>query len=131
MKKILKGFAIFLTALVILFAGMFLWISRGLDEKSQPVLTGVSAANLQDREYSGFYDGGRFSNGVKVTVTGGQITDIALTQDVMFNNSKVSEELFQRVITQQTTQVDAASGATITSRAYLKAIENALTLKEE
>jgi uncharacterized protein with FMN-binding domain len=43
----------------------------------------------------------------------------------------VSEELFQRVIAQQTTQVDAVSGSTVTSRAYLKAIENALTLKEE
>jgi uncharacterized protein with FMN-binding domain len=131
MKKILKGFAIFLTALVILFAGLFLWISRGLDENSQPVLTGVSAEGAADGEHSGFYDGGRWTNRVKVTVAGGQITDIALTQDVMFKDPKVSEELFQRVIAQQTTQVDAVSGSTVTSRAYLKAIENALTLKEE
>ncbi len=131
MKKFLKGFAIILTALVILCAGLLLWVSRGLDEKSQPVLTGVSAEGLKDGEYSGFYDGGRWTNRVKVTVAGGQITDIALAQDVMFKIPKVADELFQQVIAEQTTQVDVVSGSTVTSHAYLKAIENALTLKEE
>lgn len=131
MRKILKGFAIFLAALVIVFTGLFVWLTQGLDEKSRPVLSGVSAAGLTDGEYDGFYDGGRWTNRVKVTVSGGQIAGVALAQDVMFHNSQVSGELFRRVIAQQATQVDVVSGSTVTSRAYLKAIENALTLKEE
>ena len=131
MKKFLKIVAIVITVLVIIFAGLFLFISRGLDAKSQPALTGVTAQGLKDGVYEGNYDGGRWTNGVKVTVTGEKIGNIVLVQDVMFSDAKVSSELFQRVIAAQSTQVDTVAGATVTSKAYLKSIENALTGKEE
>ena len=131
MKKFLKVVAIVITALVIIFAGMFLFITRGLDAKSQPVLAGVTAQGLADGTYEGGYDGGRFTNRVKVTVAGERIEDIAIVQNVMFSLEKVPPELFQRVIDHQSTQVDVVASATVTSKAYLKAIENALTSKEE
>lgn len=131
MKKFLKIVAIVITALVIIFTGIFLFVSRGLDAKSQPVLGGVTAQGLKDGVYEGSYDGGRWTNGVKVTVSGEKIENIALTQDVMFSDAKVSTELFQKVTAAQSTQVDAVAGSTVTSKAYLKSIENALTSKEE
>lgn len=131
MKKLLKAVAIIITALVILFTGFFLFITRGLDAKSQPVLMGVTAQGLADGEYEGGYDGGRWTNRVKVTVAGERIESIVLSQDVMFPNAKVSAELFGRVIAAQSTRVDAVAGATVTSNAYLKSIETALTGKEE
>ena len=131
MKKFLKIAAIIMTVLVIIFTGFFLYISRGLDAKSQPALSGVTTQGLLDGVYEGGYDGGRWTNRVQVTVAGERIGNIALVQNVMFNNEKVSAELFQKVIEAQSTQVDAVAGATVTSNAYLKAIENALTKKEE
>lgn len=38
----------------------------------------------------------------------------------------LSDELFSDVIKSQNTTVDTISGATVTSKAYLKSIENAL-----
>jgi uncharacterized protein with FMN-binding domain len=102
-----------------------------LDVKSQPALAGVTAKGLKDGTYEGGYEAGRFTNRVKVTVAGEKVGDIALTQDVLFSDAKVSAELFQKVIEAQSTQVDTVAGATVTSRAYLKSIENALTSKEE
>ena len=131
MKKFLKAAAIVITVLVIIFTGLFIFISRGLDAKSQPVLEGATARGLLDGTYEGSYDGGRWTNRVKVTVAGERIGNITLSQDVMFSDAKVSSELFQRVIAAQSTQVDAVAGATVTGNAYLKAIENALTDKEE
>ena len=131
MKKFLKMLAIVITALVILFTGFFLYISRGLDAKSQPVLAGVTAQGLKDGTYEGGYNGGRWTNRIKVTVVGEKIGNIALTQDVMFSDAKASTALFERVIAAQSTQVDTVAGATVTSKAYLKSIENALTGKEE
>jgi uncharacterized protein with FMN-binding domain len=131
MKKFLKIVAIVITALVILFTGLFLFISRGLDAKSQPALAGVTAQGLADGTYEGSYEGGRWTNRVRVTVAGGKIGNIALLQDVIFSKNDVSVALFERVITAQSTQVDAVAGATVTSKAYLKSIENALTSKEE
>ena len=131
MKKFLKFVAVVITAVVLFFTGLFLLIGRGLDANSQPVLAGVTAIGLADGTYEGGYDGGRWTNRVKVAVAGGRIENIVLSQDVMFNDAKVSAELFQRVITAQSTQVDAVAGATVTGNAYLKSIENALTSKEE
>jgi uncharacterized protein with FMN-binding domain len=131
MKKFLKVVAIVITALVILFAGLFLYVSRGLDEKSQPALAGATAQGLKDGTYEGGYEGGRWTNQVKVTIAGEKIGNIALTQDVIFSDAKVSTELFERVIAAQSTQVDTVAGSTVTSKAYLKSIENALTGKEE
>ncbi len=131
MKKFLKVVAVVITVLVIIFAGFFVFISRGLDAQSQPALAGVTAQGLKDGTYEGGYESGRFTNRVKVTVAGEKIGNIAISQDVMFSNAKVSSELFQRVIGAQSTQVDTVAGATVTSKAYLKSIENALTGKEE
>ena len=131
MKKFFKAVAVVITALVIIFTGLFLYISHGLDEKSQPELVGVTAQGLTDGAYEGGYDGGRWTNRVKVTVTGEKITDIAIEQNVMFPLNNVPPELFQRVIDAQTTKVDVVASATVTSKAYLKSIENALIKKGE
>jgi len=131
MKKFFKVVAIVITALVVIFAGFFLYISHGLDAKSQPVLAGVTVQGFADGTYEGSYDGGRWTNRVKVSVAEERIENIVLSQDVMFSDAKVSSELFQKVINAQSTQVDTVAGATVTSNAYLKSIENALTKKEE
>ncbi len=131
MKKALKFFAVILTVLVIVFAGFFLFLVRGLGANSQPELLGMTAAGLMDGAYEGGYDGGRWTNRVRVHVAGEQITEIALLQDVMFAKQETSAQLFQRVVDAQSTKVDAVAGATVTCNAYLKAIENALTEGEK
>ena len=44
----------------------------------------------------------------------------------MFKMDEITTELFDRVIQNQSLDVDIETGATVTSHAYLKAIENAL-----
>lgn len=127
MKKFLKWVAIVITALVILFTVFFVYISKGLDANSQPQVAGADASLLADGVYPGSYEGGRWTNQVNVTVVQGKITDITPTQKVTFDLPAVFQELTQKVIAQQTTLVDTVAGATVTSKAYLKAIENALT----
>lgn len=46
--------------------------------------------------------------------------------DVMFKTDEVTKTLFDRVIQNQSLDVDIETGATVTSHAYLKAIENAV-----
>jgi len=68
------------------------------------------------------------------TVAGGsncwaehRITNIEVLKDVRFPaNEEMRQELFDRIIDQQSLQVDTITGATVTSRAYLKSIEEAL-----
>ena len=131
MKRVFRTTAIVITALVIIFTGFFLYMTRGLDEKNQPQLKGVTASGHEDGIYEGGYDGGRWTNRIKVTVEEGKISDIAILQDVMIPLKDVPPELFKKVMEAQTTQVDTVASATVTSKAYLKSIENALTEKGE
>ena len=66
-------------------------------------------------------------NECDVTVTNGKVTHIQLvgSKDPGAENTDY-EMLYDRVIQAQSLQVDTISGATLTSKAYLQAVENAL-----
>ena len=113
-------------------AGGFGW-SRLMKEhkeaRSLP-LNAVDFSKLKDGTYHGAYAGGMFkwrANECDVTVANGQVTDIQLvaTKDPAAENTDHAM-LYDRVIEAQSLQVDTISGATLTSKAYLQAVENAL-----
>lgn len=84
---------------------------------------------LKDGKYIGEYAGGMKklrANKVQVTVSSGKVTEIELLEAKNKPSNKLMEELYGRVIKAQTLQVDTISGATITSKALLKSVEDAL-----
>jgi uncharacterized protein with FMN-binding domain len=83
-----------------------------------------------DGTYTGKYDGGRWSNELSVTVKDHKITKIDVVKDVTFPKPEWTDQLFKEVIEKQSVDVDVVSGATVTSKAYLKSIENALAKGE-
>lgn len=72
-----------------------------------------------------FTAGGR-ANKVQVSISSSKVTDIQLLEQTEKRPSTFTDELFGRVIQSQSLQVDTISGATLSSKAYLKAIEHAL-----
>ncbi len=124
MKKhrILK-IVLLIFSLIIIAGACFLFI--GLNTKNVAIAN-IDIAQVSDGTYTGKYSAGRFSNEVSVTVKGGKITDIRLLKDVAVSLPGMSEKLFQNVIASQSLVVDAISGATVMTKAYLKAIEDAL-----
>ncbi|MDR0326551.1 MAG: FMN-binding protein [Oscillospiraceae bacterium] len=112
--------------LVLLIAG-FIGITNGLSDGAKVTLHGIDLANIADGDYTGIYEFKRWSNTVSVQVKDHAITEIEIVKDVFASQiTNCSGEVFRRVIEAQNTTVDAVSGATVTSKAYLKAIENAL-----
>jgi uncharacterized protein with FMN-binding domain len=87
----------------------------------------VDFSELADGEYMGQYKGGRWSNKVRVTVESGKVIGIEVVKDVLFSQPEVRRQTLESVVQAQSLQVDVISGATITAKAYLKAVENALT----
>jgi len=99
------------------------------EAKSLP-LNAVDFSRLSDGAYHGAYAGGMYkwrANECQVTVSSGRVTGIQLvgTKDPAAKNTQ-HEVLYDRVIQAQSLQVDTISSATLTSKAYLKAVENAL-----
>ena len=115
-----------LLVLMLVGAGLFFWASRGLGGYAKMNIKNVDISGVPDGTYEGAFDGGRFSNTVRVTVQNHKVTDIAILKDVTFKMSKVSQ-LFGRVIKAQSLNVDTLTGATVTSKAFLKSVENALS----
>jgi len=99
------------------------------EAKSLP-LNAVDFGTLNDGIYHGAYEGGMYkwrANECDVTVTNGKVTGIQLvgSKDPGAENCDY-EMLYDRVIEAQSLQVDTSSSATLTSKAYLQAVENAL-----
>jgi uncharacterized protein with FMN-binding domain len=125
-KKFLKIMLIIILALFTVTAAFGFYLTQGLESGAKLKLSGVAPSSIKDGVYEGTYNSGRWSNQVAVTIKSGKITDIKCLKDVTFNNEKTSAKLFSDVVKAQNSTVDTVSGATVTSKAYLKAIENAL-----
>ena len=126
MKGIFKIIIAILCAFILVFASGIFYLSRGLREGKNIEVNGIDISDMNDGIYSGKYNAGRWSNHLNVIVRDNKITKINIEDDVTFAKSDVSNELFNKVIEAQNTKVDAISQATVTSKAYLMSIKNAL-----
>lgn len=127
------GWVIALIVVAVLgIAGGIGWskLSKEHREARSLPLNAVDFSRLSDGTYHGAYEGGMYkwrANECQVTVSSGRVTNIQLvgSQDPGGENTQ-HEALYDRVIETQSLQVDTISGATLTSKAYLQAVENAL-----
>ena len=126
MNKYLKIVLIFFLCLIVLSAGFLFYLSRGLGDGIDLSINEIDLQNLEDGIYRGRYDGGRWSNELEIEIKNNQIVDVYIVEDLSFVLPEVRDDLFLQVMDQQSLDVDIISGSTVTSKAYLKAIENAL-----
>ncbi len=127
MKKVVIVMLSLLGVLVLLGAGGVLYITSGLEAGENLAINPVDLTDIEDGTYTGVYRAGRWSNELTVDVADHQITSIAVVKTVTFEKPEVTSAMINAVIEKQNTAVDTVSGATVTSKAYLKSIENALT----
>ncbi len=126
MKKFFKiMLSIFLVFALFVCSGI-IYITRGLESGKKLVIKDINLSLLSDGTYSGKYNAGRWTNELNVTIKDNKIAEIHVVKDVKFSKPNLSSALFNRVVEKQNTNVDTISGATVTSKAYLKSIENAL-----
>ena len=121
--------------------GALLFTAPGRREFQNLTIAAVDFKNLRDGTYLGECVGTKdnLRNAkVQVTVSSGKVLDIdalgsALMKDgkpIEIRNGLTIDDLFGRVIESQSLQVDVISGATLTSKSHLKAVENALKQAE-
>lgn len=130
MKKLKKISLIILAILLISVSTMMFIFMNGMNDAKAIQINAIDLSNVEDGEYVGRFDLTRWSNEIIVTVKDHQIIELELVDDVMFKIDEVTKTLFDRIIRNQSLDVDVETGATVTSHAYLKAIENALEGKQ-
>jgi uncharacterized protein with FMN-binding domain len=129
LKKVLKAALAIVIIIILIAASGIFYITRGLEAGSKVVINPVSITSIPDGAYIGTYKSGRWTNELTVTVKNHKITKIDVEKDVRIPKPEWREQLFNNVIEKQSLDVDIVSGATVTSKAYLKSIEDALRSK--
>lgn len=135
--KVAKVVLIFLGIVVVgLGAGIRL-TAPGRQELKNLTIEAIDFGVLKDGTYIGEYLGQRDSSRntkVQVTVRAGRVAEIVVLEGAVDENGAPQEllrglsisDIFDEVMGAQSLQVDVISGATLTSKAHLKALENAL-----
>jgi uncharacterized protein with FMN-binding domain len=126
MKMFIKIVLTVLIVIVLFVGGAVFYITRGLSSGSKLVIGDVDLSLLDNGTYNGKYNAGRWTNEVNVVINDHKIIEIDVIKDVTFPIADFTKKLFDEVIQKQTPKVDVVSGATVTGKAYLKSIENAL-----
>ncbi len=126
--KILVKIMLGLMLLFLIVTGwMLFYLTRGLAEGATVVIGQIDPSKFVDGIYEGRYNVGRWANQVKVRVATGKIVKIEVVKRVLFERPEITKEVINQVLEKQSTKIDIVSGATVSSKAYLKSIENALT----
>jgi len=89
----------------------------------------LNLSGIPDGTYKGHFDGARWTNTLEVTVTDENITEIKIISPPSYVEDDFSNKLINTVRAKQSLDIDVVSGATVTTKAMLKAIENALSGK--
>ena len=109
----------------------------GRNEIRDLTFSDMDFKNLQDGTYVGEFKGIKShlrDSKVELTVSKGIISNVKILKGALDKEGKPVklkgghsiEELLNNAVTKQTLEVDVISGATVTSKSHLKALENAL-----
>ena len=103
-------------------------ISDEVEQIKHMDISHVDPAALPDGEYTGeFPFRQRYLYRVMVTVKSGRIADIEVLENGTENNyAQKGLGVIPRILQEQSPDVDAVSGATVTSKALMKCVEKAL-----
>ena len=96
---------------------------------SQASSVSSSTGKYKDGTYQGTGSGFRGDTQVTVTISGGKISNIHVDsyQDDQRFFERAYEQISQEIISSQSNNVDAVSGATFSSKGIMEAVANALT----
>jgi uncharacterized protein with FMN-binding domain len=118
---------IIILGIIVLFAAMLIGVTSGMGEIKKLVISDVDLTMIADGVYKGSYHKNRWTYDAEVTVSNHKITSIKNTNEKMKKAEKFNEKVAMEIIKKQSPKIDAVSGATISTKAFAMAVENALT----
>ena len=101
--------------------------TRGMKEIKDMKINNPDTSKLADGVYQGEFHHARWNYVVEVKIQDGKIAGISNLSGGVAMKSAQSDFLIQAVIGKQKVNLDTFSGATIDSKSFLKAVENAIS----
>jgi uncharacterized protein with FMN-binding domain len=130
-KALLKEISRRMVAILILLIGLFFTIysSITLNHYRTIPIADSDLNKIPDGLYTGHADIGGFVYRVKVQVNDHKIDSIDVLQNRSSTYARYAEGVIPRIISGQNANVQGITGATTTSKALMKAVENALEIE--
>ncbi len=136
-NKMLIVIVVIVGVIALALIGGILLSAPGRREIKELTISAVDFGKLRDGTYVGEYIGTKDhfrDTKVEVTISGGKISGIKILKGALDKEGKPAEltggknieDLFNNAVNTESLQVDVISGATLTSKTHLKALENAL-----
>ena len=123
MKK--KILIILLCTILFALIGASLYLKTLVNDVNSITVSNLNMANITDGIYVGKYSITPVYVEVEASVTEHKITNIKIIEHENGLGGK-AEKIVDDVISRQSLEVDAVSGATVSSKCIIKTIENAL-----
>ena len=96
-------------------------------EVRKTVISEVDLARLPDGVYSGSFHSGRWHNEVEVTVKDHKIVSIKNINELPDKRAAgIVDEAIAAMLAKQSLKIDVISGASLNTRSFQRAVENAL-----
>ena len=116
--------------LAVLGGLLYYFMMGGMKGIKEMPINGVDISRIGDGTYQGEFHKGRWNYKVEVAVKKGKIVGIKNLGTQFEELVKLNDGLAASVIEKQKVDLDTYTSATIDSKAFLKAVENALTNAE-
>ena len=125
MKKVIKIVAVLLSIVLIGVIGFKVWSTKIVKEAKELENVSIDVFKVEDGTYEGHSELGPIIVDVKVTVEKGKITEIEIVnhQNGLGQSAKV---IVDEMVDKNTYDVDAVSGATVSSEVIINAVNDAL-----
>lgn len=129
-KKILSAVAIVITIFIVVLVVFYFTFARAafkeINKIQQMQISEVDLSRIADGIYQGDFIYGKFAYEIEVTVRDHKLESVRAIKNRNTKYAKMAEGVLAKIIEKQSPKVDAVSGATTTSKALMKAVENAL-----
>ncbi len=125
MKKGKKALLIVGIIIAVLVGIMAITTFNGMGYVRKMTVNAIDLSKIADGVYAGSFKKGRFSYSVEVAVKDHRIQAVKPTDTKQVTNT-IIEQIFARIVQDQSVRVDTVSGASLTTKAVSKAVENAL-----
>jgi uncharacterized protein with FMN-binding domain len=125
--KIFKIVLITIAGLIAVMIAVGLLSSIGMGEIKKLVINDVDLAKISDGVYQGAFHKGRWTYDARVTVKDHRIAEVVNTNKSMEKARTLNEKIAEAILKKQSPRIDVVSGASVHTRAFEKAVENALS----
>jgi uncharacterized protein with FMN-binding domain len=124
--KIFKIVLFSIGGLIALMVVLSLFLTIGMGEIKKLAINDVDLKKISDGVYKGSYYKSRWTYDVEVMVKDHKIVDVTNTNRQMAVQKDFNAKVATAIMKNQSPRIDIVSGATVSTRAYQKAVENAL-----